>query len=53
MNPGLPVEFSIDGPRPLCGRLRVPGDKSVSHRALLFAAVASGTVVVAGRRTTG
>jgi len=29
--------------RPLTGRVRVPGDKSVSHRALLLAARAEGT----------
>jgi 3-phosphoshikimate 1-carboxyvinyltransferase len=34
--------------RPLVGRLRVPGDKSVSHRALLLAAVAEGTSVLRG-----
>ena len=39
----LPAELSLTGPRPLRGRLRVPGDKSISHRALLFAALASGT----------
>ena len=33
----------LAGPRPLRGRLRVPGDKSISHRALLFAALATGT----------
>ena len=38
-----PSELSLTGPRPLRGRLRVPGDKSISHRALLFAALASGT----------
>ena len=36
-------ELALTGPRPLRGRLRVPGDKSISHRALLFAALASGT----------
>jgi 3-phosphoshikimate 1-carboxyvinyltransferase len=41
--PELPPELSLTGPRPLRGRLRVPGDKSISHRALLFAALASGT----------
>lgn len=41
--PELPPELSLNGPRPLRGRLRVPGDKSISHRALLFAALASGT----------
>jgi 3-phosphoshikimate 1-carboxyvinyltransferase len=33
---------------PLVGRLRVPGDKSVSHRALLLAALANGESVVRG-----
>jgi 3-phosphoshikimate 1-carboxyvinyltransferase len=44
----LPVEVSIEGPRPLVGRLRVPGDKSISHRALLLAAVAGGTSRLTG-----
>jgi 3-phosphoshikimate 1-carboxyvinyltransferase len=34
--------------RPLVGRLRVPGDKSISHRAFLLAAKAEGTSVVRG-----
>lgn len=41
----LRVEPSARGLR---GRLRVPGDKSVSHRALLLAALADGTSVVQG-----
>jgi len=36
------------GGRSLRGRLRVPGDKSISHRALLVAAWASGTSRLAG-----
>lgn len=32
--------------KPLKGELRVPGDKSVSHRALIFAAMAEGTSVI-------
>lgn len=40
-------EFSAGGP--LRGHVRVPGDKSVSHRGLLAAALASGTSRVAGR----
>ncbi|MGH9026923.1 MAG: 3-phosphoshikimate 1-carboxyvinyltransferase [Acidimicrobiia bacterium] len=36
------AELVVVGGRPLRGTLRVPGDKSISHRALLFAAVASG-----------
>ncbi|MBI5440247.1 MAG: 3-phosphoshikimate 1-carboxyvinyltransferase, partial [Deltaproteobacteria bacterium] len=33
---------------PLRRTLRVPGDKSLSHRALLFAALAQGTSVLRG-----
>ncbi len=36
-------EATFGGARPLRGRLRVPGDKSLSHRALVFAAVARGS----------
>ncbi|MCP4804913.1 MAG: 3-phosphoshikimate 1-carboxyvinyltransferase [Proteobacteria bacterium] len=34
--------------RPLTGRIRVPGDKSVSHRALMFNGLARGTARVEG-----
>lgn len=41
--------FAVEGrSRPLRGRLRVPGDKSISHRALLLAARAEGTSEVRG-----
>jgi 3-phosphoshikimate 1-carboxyvinyltransferase len=43
--------FEVQGGRPLRGRLRVPGDKSISHRALLLAARAEGTSVVRGLST--
>jgi 3-phosphoshikimate 1-carboxyvinyltransferase len=33
---------------PLSGRLRVPGDKSISHRALMLGALAVGTTEIAG-----
>lgn len=33
---------------PLSGRLRVPGDKSISHRALMFGALAVGTTPIEG-----
>ena len=33
---------------PLRGRLRVPGDKSISHRAIMFAALAEGTSRITG-----
>ncbi len=32
----------------LFGRVRVPGDKSISHRALIFGAMATGTTMVKG-----
>ncbi len=38
----VPVE------RPLLGTVRVPGDKSISHRAVLFAAMAEGTSRLTG-----
>ena len=41
-------ELVLFGPRPLRGRLRVPGDKGMSHRALLFAAMADGRSRVTG-----
>ena len=40
--------FTVAPGSPLVGRLRVPGDKSVSHRALLLAARAEGTSVIRG-----
>ena len=40
--------LTVEGGRPLRGRLRVPGDKSISHRALLLAARAEGVSRVSG-----
>lgn len=40
--------FTVEGGRPLKGRITVPGDKSISHRALILAAMAEGTSVVHG-----
>jgi 3-phosphoshikimate 1-carboxyvinyltransferase len=40
--------LEIEPGGPLVGKLRVPGDKSVSHRALLLAARAEGTSVLRG-----
>lgn len=34
--------------RPLAGRVRVPGDKSISHRALIFGALATGRTLIRG-----
>jgi 3-phosphoshikimate 1-carboxyvinyltransferase len=44
-------EVVVGGARPLHGRLRVPGDKSISHRALLFAALADGRSTIVGLAT--
>ena len=38
--------FTIVGGTPLRGTVRVPGDKSISHRALLLGALAEGTSTV-------
>jgi 3-phosphoshikimate 1-carboxyvinyltransferase len=35
-------DLRVPGVAPLRGRIRVPGDKGISHRALLFAAMADG-----------
>jgi 3-phosphoshikimate 1-carboxyvinyltransferase len=43
-----PTDLSLSGPHPLRGRVRVPGDKGMSHRALLFAAMADGPSRVTG-----
>jgi len=40
--------FTVAGGRALRGRITVPGDKSISHRALILAAMAEGTSVVSG-----
>ena len=39
---------SVEGGRVLRGTLRVPGDKSVSHRALILALLAHGTSTIEG-----
>jgi 3-phosphoshikimate 1-carboxyvinyltransferase len=40
--------WRLRGPAPVTGSLRVPGDKSISHRALLLGAMAHGTTEVRG-----
>ena len=40
--------LAVTGGRPLRGRITVPGDKSISHRALILAALAEGTSAVRG-----
>ena len=41
-----PLTASPSGP--LAGRLRAPGDKSISHRALMLGAIATGTTEIHG-----
>ncbi len=45
------TSLRITGGRPLRGQVRVPGDKSISHRALLLGALAEGISVVRGLST--
>jgi len=40
--------LEVAGGRPLAGTVTVPGDKSISHRALLLAALTEGTSVLTG-----
>ena len=40
--------LAVAGPAAVRGRVRVPGDKSISHRALLLAASAEGTSTLTG-----
>ena len=40
--------FVVEGPLSLRGRIRVPGDKSISHRALMIAALAEGVSRIEG-----
>jgi 3-phosphoshikimate 1-carboxyvinyltransferase len=42
------ADVTIAGPRPLRGAVRVPGDKGISHRALLVAALALGRSLIRG-----
>ena len=43
-----PTELTVIGGRPLRGRLRVPGCKGISHRALILAAIADGPSTIRG-----
>ena len=42
------IDYTISKSGPLQGRIRVPGDKSISHRALMLAAIAEGNTHVRG-----
>ena len=45
-SPAIPRQFIATGP--LTGRIRVPGDKSISHRSLMLSALAVGESRVTG-----
>ena len=47
MTPGAALLTARPG-QPLRGRFRAPGDKSISHRALILAAMAEGGTAIAG-----
>ncbi|MCP9830791.1 3-phosphoshikimate 1-carboxyvinyltransferase [Synechococcus sp. HJ21-Hayes] len=44
----MPLALGTTAGRSLRGTVRVPGDKSISHRALLFGAIAEGTTRIDG-----
>lgn len=48
MHHNPPKPLAAQAARPLSGNLRVPGDKSISHRALIFGALSTGTTRVRG-----
>ena len=48
MSHASPVPFRVPAARRLSGRIRVPGDKSISHRALMLSALAVGESRVEG-----
>jgi len=48
MSHSLPVSRSFSACGPLRGTVQVPGDKSISHRSLMFSALAVGTSRIEG-----
>ncbi|MDR9497696.1 MAG: 3-phosphoshikimate 1-carboxyvinyltransferase [Hydrogenovibrio sp.] len=42
------VQFTVSPTRRLHGRVRVPGDKSISHRSIMLGALAEGTTEISG-----
>lgn len=48
MSGGARKDWIVGPGRPLTGRLRVPGDKSVSHRAIMLASLAEGVSRIDG-----
>ena len=48
MHQAPPTPLSSRKAAPLAGRITVPGDKSISHRSLMFGAIATGTTRISG-----
>ena len=46
--PGQSQRFIVPPAAGLAGQIRIPGDKSISHRALMLGAIANGTTEVQG-----
>jgi len=42
------VRFKVQSSDPIRGRIRVPGDKSISHRSIMLGALADGVTTVTG-----
>ena len=42
------VNYLVEAGGKMCGRLRVPGDKSISHRSIIFGSIALGKTEVTG-----
>lgn len=42
----MPIHYQINPGGPLSGEITVPGDKSISHRALILSAIADGRSVI-------
>lgn len=48
MNDNTRIDYVVKSSNPLKGRLKIPGDKSISHRALMLAAIADGKTHISG-----
>jgi len=44
----VPVTYRVRPGGRLAGRLRVPGDKSISHRSIMLGSIADGTTRITG-----
>ncbi|MGB5677907.1 MAG: hypothetical protein WBN36_08905, partial [Gammaproteobacteria bacterium] len=42
------MKFIVNNGGKLSGDIRVPGDKSISHRSIMFGSIAEGTSTISG-----